>query len=181
MLRGCWNDLKKTGILDHRLINRVFSDMEESKKQDLLHIMEGYGLIAGFEGFTGEKPLEEAHEEPTRYLVPAQLTSRPGDDLKELSSDNLCPLYFTFPSGFIPHGLFHQLICKIISTCRELGCVQLPLLHYNLACFHIGNADDYAFILVRMKKFMKVGKYCYKSNIAQPVTLMHKATNTCGK
>ena len=178
MLRLCWNQLKETGILHHRLIDHVFSGVEESKKQDLLHMMERYGLIAGFEGLTGEKPPEEAHEEPTCYLVPAQLTSRPGDDLKK--SDNLCPLYLTFPSGFVPQGLFHQLVCKIISTCRELGCDQLPMLHNNLVQFHIGNAGD-AFILVRMKKFMKVGKYYYQSNIAQPVTLMHEAPNTTGK
>lgn len=163
MLRLCWKQLKKTGILDHRLIDHVFSGVEESKKQDLLHMMERYGLIAGFEGFTGElKPLEEAHEEPTCYLVPPQLTSRPEDDLKKLSSDNLCPLYFAFPSGFVPHGLFHQLVCKIISTCKELRCVKRPLLHINLAQFRIGKAGDYAFILVRMKKFIKVGRNCYK-------------------
>ena len=146
LLRDCWDKLKETGKLDSAIINHVFSDVDESKKRDLLYIMESYGLIAAFKDVAGESPDEEC------YLVPSLLTSLP-DNEEKLSPDDPCPLYFIFPKGFLPHGLFHQFVCKLISACVELGCKGTPLIHRNFAQFVLG---DYTLVIVSGKRSIKV-------------------------
>ena len=146
LLCDCWDKLKETGKLESAIIDHVFSDVDESKKRDLLHMMESYGLIAPFKDVSGESPDEEC------YLVPSLLTSLP-DNKEKLSSDDPCPLYFNFLKGFLPYGLFHQFVCKLISTCSELGCKDTPLLHRNFAQFVLG---DYALVIVCGKRSIKV-------------------------
>ena len=145
-LRKNWTSLKKEGKLVPLLADHVFQDMDKSKRHDLLHMMESYGLIAAFKDVAGESPDKEC------YLVPSLLTSLP-DNEEKLSPDDPCPLYFIFPKGFLPHGLFHQFVCKLISTCSDLGCKCTPLLHRNFAQFVLG---DYALVIVCGKKSIKV-------------------------
>lgn len=146
LLRDCWDKLKETGKLESAIINHVFNDVDKSKKRDLLHMMESYGLIAAFKDVSGDSPDEEC------YLVPSLLTSLPDNEGK-LSPDDPCPLYFNFPKGFLPHGLFYQFVCKLISTCSDLGCKCKPLLHRNFAQFVFG---DYTLVIVCGKRSIKV-------------------------
>jgi len=89
------------------LVDHVFSDFIQKgiSKQDILNMMELYGLIAKFSFFSAE---DERHQE---YFVPSQLRSPPLDLCEMKTSENdPCPLYLHFLDGFVPHGLFAQLV-----------------------------------------------------------------------
>lgn len=58
-----------------------------------------------------------------------------------------------FPDGFLPHGLFPQLVSRFISVCPELGCTDEPNLFQNLARFILGEDDLF---LIGKQSFVKV-------------------------
>lgn len=111
--------------------------------------MEHYGLIAKFSPDSSTK-------EP-RYFVPAQLTS-PSAELceKEPSDCDPCLLYVNFTEGFVPHGLFPQLLTRCIASCSKHGFPKEPRLHDCGARFFIGKQPFYSLVLVCRKRSIKV-------------------------
>ena len=99
--------MQNTGILTTVLVDHVFRPLKVDGvvMNDILSLMEHFGLIAKFSTSSGEK-----------YFVPAQMTagieSLPA---VEPSSSDPCPLYIDFRTGFVPHGLFAQIVCRSIS------------------------------------------------------------------
>ncbi|RMX46704.1 hypothetical protein pdam_00015683, partial [Pocillopora damicornis] len=102
-----WRELEGSGILSMELVDHVFSSFIDQGiiREDILDMMEQFGLIAKFSAsLTDEK-----------YFVPAQLKSPPEELCKmEPSSTDPCPLYLIFVHGFVPHGLFLQLVSRSI-------------------------------------------------------------------
>ena len=92
-----------TGVLSMELVDHVFSKFcqQSFAKENILHLMEQFGLIAKC-----ALPINAVE-----YFVPAQLRSQPGRlrYLKPALTDP-CPLYPLFPSGFVPHGPFMQIV-----------------------------------------------------------------------
>ena len=131
------------------LIDRIFSRFIQQGivKEDILDMMERFGLIAKF-------ALSPAD---VKYFVPAQLKSSP-KCLSEIepSPSDPCPLYLHFVDGFVPHGLFSQLISKSTSWCPATGCTQPPNLYQNGARFVIGTRSIHSFILICKKRFIKM-------------------------
>lgn len=133
------------------LINHVFDEHIKRglNKDDIFNLMELYGLIAKFspDGKTKEP----------RYFVPAQLTSPPAELCDKKPSDcDPCSLYVTFHDGFVPHGLFPQLLSRCIAWCSERGFRKEPNLFNCGARFFIGKQPSYSLVLICRKRSIKV-------------------------
>ncbi len=114
-------------------------------------MMERYGLIAKFSFLPADGEQEE------RYFVPAQLRSSPSVlyDIKPSDCDP-CPMYLHFPDGFVPHGLFAQLLSRCIRWCSECSPKEAPNLYQNGARLFIGKQVIFDLILICRKRFIKV-------------------------
>ena len=112
--------------------------------RDILGMMEHFGLIAKFA--------------ENIYFVPAQLGSPSPEELleKEPRPFDPCPLYIDFPSHFVPHGFFYQLVSRCIGWCSKY-CDPLPKVLNCAAMFIIGRpVGTHEFTLVCKKRFIKV-------------------------
>ena len=109
--------------------------------------MELFGLIAKF----SPSPTD------VTYFVPAQLKSLPEDVCQiEPSYTDPCPLYIHFLHGFVPHGLFSQLVSRSVRwCCKKTWPMERPKLYQNAACFLIGE-QVHDFILICKKSFIKI-------------------------
>ena len=146
---AAWNELEETGLLSMRLVEHVFTEFlcDGQSQTDILCMMEMYGLIAKFTPENAEKS-----PSAVKYFVPAQLCSCPETEL-DTSPTGVCPLYINFPDGFLPHGLFPQLVSRFISVCPALGCRDEPNLFQNLVRFILGGSDLF---LICKQSFLKV-------------------------
>ena len=113
-------------------------------------MMELYGLIAKFS-------FVPAGGEEQTYFVPAQLRSSPSG-LCEINPSKCdpCPLYLHFLDGFVPHGLFPQLLSRCIRWCSERSSAQSPNLFHNGARLFIGKQTIHSMILICKKRFIKI-------------------------
>jgi len=109
--------------------------------------MEQFGLIVKFESSLSG----------VQYFVPSQLTS-PSEDLCKIepSSSDPCSLYIHFPSGFVPHGLYFQLVSRCIKWCSENGSKEPPVLYDMACCLFITKKSTHQFILICKKRFIKI-------------------------
>ncbi|XP_067017518.1 uncharacterized protein [Acropora muricata] len=148
-----WRDLEVNGILRIALVDHVFSKFMDKGlcKQDILDLMERHGLIAKFSIAT------DKNQDEQRYFVPTQLRSSPSAlcEIKPSGCDP-CPLVLHFLDGFVPHGLFPQLVSKFIHWCSENGLKKTPQLFDNGARLFIGKQITFALILVCRKRFIKI-------------------------
>ena len=144
-----WQELEKNGVLNMELVDHVFSKLllQGVVKDDILHMMERFGLVAKFSPSSSD----------VKYFVPAQLKASP-DDLSAVqpSPSDPCPLYVHFVVGFVPHGLFTQLVSRSIRWCSTQGSTQFPKLYQNGARFVIGKQIIHHLILICKKRFIKV-------------------------
>ncbi|XP_078384326.1 uncharacterized protein LOC144666799 [Oculina patagonica] len=143
-----WQELEKDGILSMELVDHVFSKFIQQGviKDDILDMMERFGLIAKFSASQSEE----------KYFVPAQLKSSPEELCKmEPSHNDPCPLYLHFVHGFVPHGLFSQLVSRSIRWCCNTWPMQPPRLYQNGAWFLIGK-QIHDFVLICKKSFIKI-------------------------
>ncbi|XP_044171347.1 uncharacterized protein LOC114952154 [Acropora millepora] len=148
-----WRDLEVNGILRIALVDHVFSKFIDQGlcKQDILDLMELHGLIAKFSIATDENQDEQ------RYFVPTQLRSSPSAlcEIKPSGCDP-CPLVLHFLDGFVPHGLFSQLVSKFIHWCSENGLKETPQLFNNGARLFVRKQFIFALILICRKRFIKI-------------------------
>ena len=129
-------------------VDHVFSSFigQGIIKEDILDMMERFGLIAKFS-------LSPAD---AKYFVPAQLKSSPEDLYKmKPSPSDPCPLYLHFVHGFVPHGLFLQLVSRCIRWCCKTWPMQHPTLYQNGAWFIIGE-QIHDFVLICKTGFVKI-------------------------
>ena len=168
MYSECWHELEESGILRMALVDHVFAEYIQKglSKQDILEMMELYGLIAKF------SCISSASEHEQRYFVPAQLRSSPSGlcEIKPSESDP-CILYIHFLDGFVPHGLFPQLLSRCISWCSEYGLKQAPQLYNNGARLFIGTQTIFDLILICRKGFIKVVLKRNPASVAPPSTV----------
>ena len=149
----CWEELEEKGNLRMDLVDHVFADFIQKglSKEDILNMMELYGLIAKF-SFC---PMDG--ERKQKYFVPSLLRSPPSGlyEIKPSKCDP-CPLYLHFPDGFVPHGLFAQLVSRCIVWCS--GCSpEIPELYQNGAMFFfIGKQHIFDLVLICRKSFIKI-------------------------
>jgi len=130
-------------------VNHVFSKFIQQGviKDDILNMMEQFGLIAKFSPSPSD----------IKYFVPAQLDPSPDDfcQIEPFHTDP-CPLYLHFVHGFVPHGLFSQLVSQTIRwCCKKTWPMEQPKLYQNGACFFIGKQLHH-FILICKKNFVKI-------------------------
>ena len=156
MYRECWRNLEKDGTLRIALVDHVFSKFidKDTCKQDILDMMEQHGLIAKFSLST-----DENQDKQIRYFVPTQLRSSSSELCKIEPSEcdgDPCPLVLHFLHGFVPHGLFPQLVSKFIHWCSENESKQSPELYNNGARFFITKQMTFTLILICRKRFIKI-------------------------
>ena len=150
---GCWQELKEKGILRKDLVDHVFTDFIQKNlsKEDILKMMEDYGLIAKF----SFPPADGDHQQ--EYFVPSLLKSPPSGLYEIKPSDgDPCPLFLHFLDGFVPHGLFAQLVSRCIVWCS--GCSpEIPELYQNGAMFFfIEKRRIFDLVLICRKRFIKI-------------------------
>lgn len=148
-----WQELERSGVLSMKLVDHVFSRFIQQGliKEDILDMMERFGLIAKFSPTPSD----------VKYFVPAQLKSSPEDLLRmEPSLTDPCSLYLHFVDGFVPHGLFSQLVSRFTSWCSKTGCTQPPNLYLNGARFVIGRQVIHDLILICRRRFIKISLKC---------------------
>ena len=130
------------------LIDDVFSKFIQQGiiKDDILDMMEQFGLIARF----------SPSQSDVKYFVPAQLKTPP-KDLWQMAPSHTdpCPLYIHFVHGFVPHGLFSQLVSRFIRWCCKTWFLQHPKLYQNGAWFVIGK-QIHDLIVICKKSFIKI-------------------------
>jgi len=130
------------------LIDDVFSKFIQQGiiKDDILDMMEQFGLIAKFSPSPSD----------VKYFVPAQLKTPPKDLCQVAPSHtDPCPLYIHFVHGFVPHGLFSQLVSRFICWCCKTWPLQHPKLYQNGAWFVIGK-QIHDLIVICKKSFIKI-------------------------
>ena len=144
-----WRQLEESGVLNMELVDHVFSKLflQGVVKDDILHMMERFGLVAKFSPSSSD----------VKYFVPAQLKASP-DDLSAVqpSPSDPCPLFVHFVVGFVPHGLFTQLVSRSIHWFSNAGPKQPPTLYQNGAWFFIGTQIFHDVVLVCKKRFIKI-------------------------
>ena len=135
-------------------------------------MMELYGLIAKFSFL----PVIGEHEQ--RYFVPAQLRSSPSGLCEIKPSDcDPCPLYLHFLDGFVPHGLFPQLLSRCICWCSDHGPKQAPNLYQNGARLFIGKQTISNLHLICKKRFIKI--ILKQRNYSAPAFTAKMAREVC--
>ena len=111
-------------------------------------MMVQFGLIAKYSTSQNE----------VKYFVPAQLKSSPrGLTEMKPSPSGPCPLFIRFVSGFVPHGLFQQIITKCIDWSSINGPMHPRIdLYQNGARFALGDTGIHELVLNCKKRFIKV-------------------------
>ena len=145
-----------------QLIEKVFEDLQvsghKSLQQSVLEMMEKYGFLSKFHRH--EEPDEQRNisfDREIKYFVPAQL--RVSDpklwELTPQESDP-CALVFKFCDGFVPHGLFPQLVSRLITLCPKLECTSPPKLYCDSARFILGKQSQFDLVLLCSKRCIKL-------------------------
>ena len=142
--------METTGALHMELVDHVFSKCCQQQgliKEDILNMMEQFGLIVKFI----TSPTNEM------YFVPCQLKTPPEFLCEmELSPSDPCSLYLHFKWGFVPHGLFCQLVSRCAGWYSESGFKETPDFFDGAARFFIGKNSFHQFILLCRKRFIKI-------------------------
>ena len=142
--------MEKTGVLNMELVEHVFSKFCQQGlvREDILAMMMKFGLIVSF----AVSPTEE------KYFVPCQLRSPPDIlCIMEPSPGDPCPLYLDFQRmGYVPHGLYFQLVSRCIEWCSTSGFKKPPGLFDGASLFFIGKELTHHMILVCKKRFIKI-------------------------
>ena len=141
--------MEATGALKMELVDYVFSKFceEDRVKEDILNMMEQFGLIVKFAPSPKDK----------MYFVPCQLKTPPGRICKvEPSPSDPCPLYLRFLGGFVPRGLFCQLMSQLTRWCSESGFEQKPHFFDGASRFFIEKEPFHQLILLCKKRVIKI-------------------------
>lgn len=166
--RKLWQELEETGVLHIQLVNKVFEDLHGSGKEALqesvLEMMEKYGFLAKFHHH------HHSDNSEIKYFVPAQLRV-PHPELSKLTpqESDPCSLIFNFCNGFVPHGLFPQLVSHLIALSPKLECFKDPKLYCNGARFFLGKKSQTDLVLLCSKHCMKLVFTGYGSDSEQGV------------
>lgn len=165
--RKLWQELEETGVLHMQLINKVFEDLHgsgrEALQQSVLDMMEKYCFLAKF-----HHHLSNSSE--IKYFVPAQLRVSHAELWKLSPQDSdPCSLIFNFGNGFVPHGLFPQLVTHLIALSPKLECTKDPKLYCNAAHFFLGKKNQFDLVLLCSKRCIKLVFKGYDTDSEQVV------------
>ena len=141
--------MEETGVLSMQLVEHVFSKYFQQglPKEDILNMMEHFGLIVKF-----ARSPSDIH-----FFVPAQLKTPPKSLRKmEASLSDTCPLYLHFLEGFVPHGLFVQLVSRCSRRCPANGFTQPPRFYEGASTFFLEETCSYQLTLFSKKRFIKI-------------------------
>ena len=132
-----------------QLVDFVFSKFGQQGviRKDILDMMEQFGLIVKFQYSPGDE----------QYFVPSLLKTPP-DPLcnQEPSPADPCALYITFLGGFVPHGLYSQLVSRCTKWCSKRGVEYAPNFFDGASRFVVEKEFLHQLIILSKKKFLKI-------------------------
>lgn len=141
--------METTGVLSMELVDHVFSEYDQHGplKEDILDMMEQFGLIVKFNSPTNEM-----------YFVPCQLKTPPKPICEMEPSSPLDPslLYLHFPAGFVPHCFFWQLVSRCSIWCSQNGSARPPRFFSAASHFFVDKEAIYQLTLLCQKRFIKI-------------------------
>ncbi|XP_022787935.1 uncharacterized protein LOC111327889 isoform X1 [Stylophora pistillata] len=171
--RKLWEELEETGVLQKELIDKVFEDLEEGRykslQQSVLEMMEKYSFVAKFQHQIEPDQQQNISCEGkiVKYFVPAQLRLSDSALQKLVPQEgDPCALIYKFCDGFVPHGLFPQLLSRLIARCPILECTTPPKLYCDAARFILGKRGQYDLVLLCSKHYIKVVLRGYNLNMS---------------
>lgn len=138
--------------------------------------MEKYGFLAKFQEHSDSLRSDSSDESENcqvKYFVPAQLRVSPEILWSLIPQDtDPCPLIFKFSGGFVPHGLFAQLISRLIGRSTEFECMKPPKLYCNGVRFFLGKRSEFDLVLLCSKRSIRLTlrSHCTASADACQVT-----------
>jgi len=139
--KALWDKLENDGILDEKLLERVWTPLMGHKEtfESLIAIMEKFTLVCSW-------PSSDASCSK-QYLVPSMLMSHPPEGIMRLvASAHIPPLFLKFGSGQVPPGLFPRLVLRFFQWDQE-GQGK-PQLYHNFARFYTSQEDDCSLIVL---------------------------------
>ena len=154
--KSLWDKLENDGILEEKLIERVWAPLLGHKEtyETLIAILEKFSLVCSW-------PSSDASRSK-QYLVPSMLMSHPPEGIMSLvASVSIPPLYLKFESGQVPPGLFPRLVLQFCQWDQEEQ--GKPQLYHNFARFYTSQKEDCSVILL-----------CHSSSIE---VVVHRGTS----
>ena len=142
--KDLWRKVEKTGILEEKLLEHVWSALLDQKEtfDSLIAVMEKFSLMCPW-------PSSDASC-GKQYLVPSMLMSHPPQGImKLLESAQIPSLFVKFESCQIPPSLFPRLVLHFFQWCAEEFPSQVePQLHHNFARFYISPDEGCSVVLL---------------------------------
>lgn len=156
--KDLWRKLEKTGILEEKLLEHVWSDQKETS-ESLVAIMEKFSLMCLL-------PSPDASSSK-QYLVPSMLMSLPPHSImKILESAPIPSLFLKFESRQIPPSLFPRLVLQCYQWCLEEFPSQVsPQLHHNFARFYISPGVGCSVVLLCHSSSVEVVLLSERDNV----------------
>jgi len=156
--KDLWRKLEKTGILEEKLLQHVWSDQKEAS-ESLVAIMEKFSLICLW-------PSPDASSSK-QYFVPSMLMSLPPHSIMKLLESAPVPsLFLKFESHQIPPSLFPRLVLQFYQWCLEEFPSQVsPQLHHNFARFYTSTDVDCSVVLLCHSSSVEVVLLSRRENV----------------
>ncbi|XP_033099390.1 uncharacterized protein LOC117103038 isoform X2 [Anneissia japonica] len=137
--KDSWRRLKKEGILQERLADRLWKDVGVSK-EFLFEIMKKFYLIC--EKIRSEKDVgSESSEAGRLFLVPCLFKDFECESPKLVEKRFPMIRFYIDFQGFLPSGLFHKALVRIIAWSQDQGGRDLPL-YRKRGEFYVDHAHD---------------------------------------
>ena len=168
--KDLWRKLEKTGILEEKLLEHVWSALldQEETIESLIAIMEKFSLMCLWPPPPGSCS--------KRYLVPSMLMSLPPQGfMKLLESAQFPSLFLKFESRQIPPNFFPRLVLQLFQWWAEEFPSHLsPQLHHNFARFYISRDVGCSVVFLCHPTSVEVVLLSERENADLPADLQSK-------
>ncbi|XP_066264218.1 probable serine/threonine-protein kinase pats1 [Branchiostoma lanceolatum] len=159
-VKGEWERLESTGVLEDSLIENVWRNRQEelkcdliAHKDELLKMMEQFDLVLRCSTESEDKAGGVTpSSESTTYFVPSLLTTvKDREILYPSGTECSKPIYVVFDDKFFPVGVYHRLV---IASMRRYN-KRKPLAYARCAKFITSNPRQ-TFVITKKDHYLKV-------------------------
>ena len=135
----------------------ILSQQWQEVQKSTVFNKKGYDICVKFLLQTGLITKFSPSPDVVKYLITKELRKLPDCfSRQEPSQSDPCPLYVHFVDGFVPFGLFTQLVSQTVRWCCMTEPAQSPKLFRDGAWFVIGGKIVYYLILIYKTRFIKI-------------------------
>ncbi|XP_072172990.1 uncharacterized protein [Diadema setosum] len=155
LLQDAWSRLDQDGVLQDNLLDHMWEDVLD-QKDVLIGLMEKFDLLCERvpPATTPSDADNTTPSEPERtYFVPSRLRECP--DQEDLMADtHACMTFFITFGGFLPDGLFHRILTRVVRWSQEQGGRE-PRLFFRQVRFFVNDEHD-ALIEMAPARFARI-------------------------